>query len=68
MPDVPARSPARGPAVQTDALGRVQDGETLYGTAAQLWGSARAAGLMFLGQIHFPPNLFKYVGHGDEQI
>lgn len=44
LPDVPAVSPAREPAVQTDALGRVQDGETLYGTAAWLWGRARAAG------------------------
>lgn len=44
LPDVPAVSLAREPAVQTDALGRIQDGETLYGTAAQLWGSARAAG------------------------
>lgn len=44
LPDVLAGSPAREPAVQTDALGRIQNGETLYGTAAQLWGSARAAG------------------------
>lgn len=44
MPDVPAGSPAREPAVQTDALGRIQDGETFYGTVAQLWGSARATG------------------------
>lgn len=44
LPDVPAGSPAREPAVQTDALCRMQDGETLYGTAAQLWGRARAAG------------------------
>lgn len=44
LPDVPAGSPAREPAVQTDALGRIQDGETLYGTVARLWGSARAAG------------------------
>lgn len=44
LPDVPAGSPAREPAVQTDALGRIQDGETLYGPASGLWGSARAAG------------------------
>lgn len=44
LPDVPVVSLAREPAVQTDALGRIQDGETLYGTADQFWGSARAAG------------------------
>lgn len=44
LPDVSAGSLSREPAVQTDALGRIQDGKTLYGTAAQLWGSARAAG------------------------
>lgn len=44
LPDVPAGSPAREPAVQTDALCRIQDAETLYGTTAQLWGRARAAG------------------------
>lgn len=44
LPDVPAGSPAREPVVQTDALSRIQDGETLYGTAARFWGSARAAG------------------------
>ena len=41
---LPAGSLAREPAVQTDALGRNQDGETLYGAAARLWGSARAVG------------------------
>ena len=44
LPDVSAGSLSREPAVQTDALGRIQDGKTLYGTVAQLWGSARAAG------------------------
>jgi len=44
LPEVPVGSPAREPAVQTDVLGRIQDGETLYGTAARLWGSARVAG------------------------
>lgn len=44
LPDVPAASLAREPAVQTDALGRTRDGETLYGAAARFWGGARVAG------------------------
>lgn len=44
LPDVPAVILAREPAVQTDALGHIQDGETLYGTVAQLWGSAERQG------------------------
>lgn len=41
---MPAVILAREPAVQTDALGHIQDGETLYGTVAQLWGSAERQG------------------------
>lgn len=36
-----------------------------------LWlssGAVRSGRVMFLSQIHFPPNIFKYVGHGGRQI
>lgn len=41
-------------ACSADALGCMQDGETLYGTAARLWGSARVAGSCSSARIISP--------------
>lgn len=65
LPDVPAGRLARGPAVQTDALDHIQDGETLYGLCS---GAVPEQQANVPRPDSFPPNLFKYVGHGGRRI